>query len=76
MTQPLFIGGLLAYFDPNSSRHTDLKHAYIYAFGLTLSMFTELILYHSTQFEILHCGMKMRVACCSVIFYKVGKLNA
>jgi len=73
MSQPLFIGGLLAYFDPDGSRHTDLKHAYLYASGLVLSMFATLILYHATQLEIIHCGMKMRVACCSSIFYKVYK---
>lgn len=49
----------------------NLENALICAFGLIFSMFISICLYHSAQIEILHCGMKARVACCSIIYRKV-----
>lgn len=71
MSQPLFIGGILAYFNPVGSDKADLGYAYMCAFGLVFSMFTSMVLQNVTLIEILHCGMKMRIACCSMIFRKV-----
>ncbi|KAF0759728.1 putative multidrug resistance-associated protein lethal(2)03659 isoform X3 [Aphis craccivora] len=70
MSQPLFIGGVLAYFNPNETEKADLGYAYMCAFGLVFSMFTSMVLQNVTLIEILHCGMKMRIACCSMIFRK------
>lgn len=70
--QPLFIGGLLGYFTPDKLNNTNLTHAYMYAFGLVLNMIVTLVLYHAIQIEILQFGMKMRIACCSVIYKKVN----
>jgi len=75
MTQPLLIGGLLSYFNPNlSSKTHTLSQAYTYATLLALNMLVTLVMNHAIQIEILHCGMKMRVACCSLIFKKVNML--
>lgn len=71
MSQPMLIGGLLTYFNHDESDSTDLRYAYIYASGLILSMLVNIILYHYSQMEITHCAMKVRVACCSIIFKKV-----
>lgn len=71
VSQPLFIGGLLSYFNPVGSNNTDLRYAYFNAFGLVLSMLLAFIFYHGTQIEIIHCGMQMRIACCSTIYNKV-----
>lgn len=74
-SQPLILSGLLAYYTdgPNNG---DLELAYIYACGLVLTSFVRLLLYYSITFEVLHCGMKMRVACCSVMFNQVYIINA
>ncbi|XP_025202264.1 probable multidrug resistance-associated protein lethal(2)03659 isoform X2 [Melanaphis sacchari] len=75
MSQPLFIGGILAYFNPVETNKADLGYTYMCAFGLVLSMFTSMVLQNVTLIEILHCGMKMRIACCSVIFRKSLRLS-
>ncbi|XP_008188570.1 multidrug resistance-associated protein 4 isoform X1 [Acyrthosiphon pisum] len=75
VSQPLFIGGIISYFNPNDSDKVDLAYALICAFGLAFSIFISIILYHAAQIEILHCGMKIRVACCSIIYRKLLRLS-
>lgn len=73
MTQPLLIGGLLSYYNPNlSNKAHNINEAYMYAILLVSNMLVTLVMYHAIQIEILHCGMKMRIACCSLIFKKVN----
>lgn len=70
--QPIFIGKLLLYFNPiNSANTTNSGYAYLCACGLLLSMFISIIITRSAHTEVLHCGMKIRIACCSLIFRKV-----
>jgi len=69
---PLLVGGLLSYFNPDGANTTDLKHAYMYASGLVLSLLIIMILQHSSIDENLQNATKMRVACCSIIFRKVN----
>ncbi|XP_027849228.2 ATP-binding cassette sub-family C member 4-like [Aphis gossypii] len=77
MLQPLFIGGLLSYFNPNnlSNNTHNIDYAYMYATFLSLNMLVTLVMYHAIQIEILHSGMKMRIACCSMIFKKALRLS-
>lgn len=65
------IGKLLSYFNPEGSEPTDLVHAYVYAFGLTISRLGTIVLFHSISLEMSHFGMKIRVACCAIIYRKV-----
>ncbi|XP_026807567.1 probable multidrug resistance-associated protein lethal(2)03659 isoform X2 [Rhopalosiphum maidis] len=74
-SRPLLIGGLLAYFNPDGFYTTDLKYAYIYASGIILTLFMTMILQHSGLEKNLELGMKMRVACCSIIFRKALRLS-
>lgn len=76
MTQPLLIGGLLSYYNPNlSNKAHNINEAYMYAILLVSNMLVTLVMYHAIQIEILHCGMKMRIACCSLIFKKALRLS-
>lgn len=73
MTQPLLIGGLLAYFNPKGPTKGELDHAYICALGLTLNMMASMTIFHANFLEMFCFGMKVRVACCSIVFRKVLK---
>ncbi|XP_026820606.1 multidrug resistance-associated protein 4-like isoform X2 [Rhopalosiphum maidis] len=75
MFQPMLIGRLVSYFNTETQNETDLEHAYIYAACLTINMLFIIVFFHSTQLEIVHYGMKMRIACCSVIFRKAIRLS-
>ncbi|VVC32373.1 Hypothetical protein CINCED_3A009972 [Cinara cedri] len=67
---PLCIGRLLSYFSNDSSNNIDLRQAYVWALAFFFGIYITSSLFHLVSFEILHCGMKMRVACCSVIYRK------
>lgn len=73
-SMPLLVGGLLSYFNPDDSNITDLRYAYMYASAILFSLLTTMILKHSSIAKNLQCAMKMRVACCSIIFRKVINL--
>ncbi|VVC32361.1 ABC transporter type 1, transmembrane domain,ABC transporter-like,P-loop containing nucleoside triphosphate [Cinara cedri] len=75
ISRPLFIGGLLAYFNPVGLEVPQKKYAYYYAVGLVLNMSITTLLHHYLQMELEHCGMKIRVACCSQVYKKALKLS-
>ncbi|KAL1450165.1 hypothetical protein WDU94_002614 [Cyamophila willieti] len=73
MAQPFILGRLLSYFKPNSRMSlTDGLVACSYMIGL---QFITLFFYHTNQFNIFHHGMKVRVACCTVLYRKALRLS-
>lgn len=69
----LLIGCLLMYFNPIKSNLIDKTHAYVFASGLILSMMATVVIGRYVHMGMEHCGMKMRIACCSVIYKKVRR---
>ncbi|KZC06945.1 Multidrug resistance-associated protein 4 [Dufourea novaeangliae] len=70
--QPLFLGRLLKYY---SSDEITKSEAYLYATGVILCSGLIIFVLHPYMMAILHMGMKMRVACCSLIYRKALKLS-
>ena len=70
--QPIFLGRLLKYFNTDEVSKGD---AYLYATGVVLCSALVIFVIHPYMMAILHMGMKMRVACCSLIYRKSLRLS-
>ncbi|XP_015109425.1 probable multidrug resistance-associated protein lethal(2)03659 isoform X2 [Diachasma alloeum] len=70
--QPLALGRLLRYYSTDTVTKTE---AYLYAGGVILCSAVNIFVVHPYMMAILHMGMKMRVACCSLIYRKALKLS-
>ncbi|KAE9539937.1 hypothetical protein AGLY_005189 [Aphis glycines] len=70
MSQPILIGELLAYFNHDNSKNIDIKYAYLYSSVLICSMLMTTILTFFTYEEMINEIMKVKAACCSLIFRK------
>ena len=73
MLQPLLLGGLIRYFTPNS-QVTEME-AYLYAMGVSLCAILIAVAHHPYFFGVTRMGMQMRVACCSLMYKKVGSVE-
>jgi ATP-binding cassette subfamily C (CFTR/MRP) protein 4 len=72
VAQPLFLGRLVRYFSgSNSDSQTTIEEAYFYAAGVVLCSAINIFVMHPYMMAIVHMGMKIRVACCSLIYRKV-----
>lgn len=71
--QPILIGRLLKYYSniPGVTK----EHAYLYAGGVVLCSAFLIFITHPYMLGVLHIGMKMRVACCTLIYRKVLRLS-
>jgi ATP-binding cassette subfamily C (CFTR/MRP) protein 4 len=76
LSQPLFLGRLVRYFsESNSDNAITLEEAYIYAAGVILCSGLTVFAIHPYMMGIVHVGMKIRVACCSLIYRKALRLS-
>ncbi|XP_060519010.1 probable multidrug resistance-associated protein lethal(2)03659 isoform X2 [Cylas formicarius] len=74
LVQPLILGPLLRFYMPNEEDIT-LTQAYWYAAGVVFCSLTNILISHPYMLGVLHFGMKLRVACCSLIYRKSLRLS-
>ena len=60
---------MIEYFTPNST--VTLVEAYLYGAGVVFMACLYSLTDHPYVFAVLYTGMKMRIACCSVLYRKV-----
>ncbi|XP_067646399.1 probable multidrug resistance-associated protein lethal(2)03659 [Eurosta solidaginis] len=70
--QPLFLLGLIAYYSKGGE---DINSAYLYAAGVILCSAINVTVMHPYMLGTMHCGMKIRVAMCSMIYRKALRLS-
>ncbi|KAF7996689.1 hypothetical protein HCN44_002335 [Aphidius gifuensis] len=74
--QPLALGKLLSYYSKSGSgKKMTETDAYLYAGAVIMCSAVNIFVVHPYMMAILHMGMKMRVACCSLIYRKSLKLS-
>ncbi|XP_049772356.1 ATP-binding cassette sub-family C member 4-like [Schistocerca cancellata] len=73
VAQPYLLGLTIQYFNPDS-KVTD-QEAYIYASLLVIINFLKLFCYHHYNMLATYVGMRIRVACCSLLYRKVLRIN-
>nr|CAD7434431.1 unnamed protein product [Timema monikensis] len=73
ITTPIFLASLISYFNPEST-YTK-SDAYMYAAALITCSLTSALCAHNTSFGNQVVGMKIRVACCSLVYRKTLRLS-
>ncbi|XP_074031101.1 probable multidrug resistance-associated protein lethal(2)03659 isoform X1 [Leptinotarsa decemlineata] len=74
LSQPLLISKLLTLYDENQVAENQ-KYLYIYSGLIVLSLFITVFLTHAFFHHIMQVGMKLRIACCSLVYRKALRLN-
>lgn len=69
--QPQCLGGLVAYFAPGQ-QDISKEEAYSYAVGIILCSLVPVAIFHHFILYIFQIGMKIRVACCSLLYKKAS----
>ncbi|XP_014219727.1 multidrug resistance-associated protein 4-like [Copidosoma floridanum] len=71
---PLTMGVLIYHFDPCST--TTTLDAFLLASGVVLIAVLQAIVHHHTNQGLLEVGMRLRIACSSLIYRKTTKLSS
>ncbi|KAJ8983672.1 hypothetical protein NQ317_003459 [Molorchus minor] len=74
LSQPLLISKLLEYYEPNQTK-MKIGDAYMYAGLIVLATLINVLCIHNYQLRVMHLGMKVRVATCSLVYRKALKLS-
>lgn len=74
LLQPICLGRLITYFDPKQTS-VSKDQAFVYAFVITFSNFFYSLLWHLIMLRNMQLGMRVKVACCSLIYRKALKLS-
>ncbi|XP_054270037.1 probable multidrug resistance-associated protein lethal(2)03659 [Macrosteles quadrilineatus] len=75
VSQPLFLGKLIEYFTRDGGGTVSKDEAYFYAGGVVMCSALSVFIMHPYMLGIMHIGMKIRVACCSLIYRKALRLS-
>jgi ABC-type multidrug transport system fused ATPase/permease subunit len=71
--QPILLGWLLGYFKPGST--TTKEDAYLFAGGLFLLTMLSMFMFNHFTVGAFHIGMRVRAACCSLVYRKSLRLS-
>jgi len=71
--QPLFMGWMIEYFTPGSDMSK--FEAYMYGTGVVMMSAVYTFTHHPYFFGVMHTGMKIRIASCSLLYRKALKLS-
>ncbi|KAF5283710.1 hypothetical protein FQR65_LT13745 [Abscondita terminalis] len=74
ITQPILLGKLIAYY-MDDYKHLDMVDLILITAGIVGCSLMSVLTAHPTMLCISHLGMKVRVACCSLIYRKALKLS-
>ncbi|RZC40224.1 multidrug resistance-associated protein, partial [Asbolus verrucosus] len=74
VVMPISIGNLVTFFEKGQTQISEVE-AYIYAGVIVFCRIADSVMCHATMMALAHLSMKMRVACSSLIYRKILKLN-
>ncbi|KYN28009.1 Multidrug resistance-associated protein 4 [Trachymyrmex cornetzi] len=74
---PILQGWIIKYFinDPNAKHKTSTNEVMIYITFLVITNVIAIMLLHHTLLQSLHVGMRIRIACSSLLYRKLLRLN-